>query len=41
MSETCEHWSGLENSCICYARQTREIVQAATALLSGFQSSKE
>ena len=27
MSETCDNWLDLENSCVYYARQTREIYQ--------------
>ena len=27
MSETCENWLGIVNSCIYYASQTREIYQ--------------
>ena len=27
MPETCENWLGLVNSCVYYARQTREICQ--------------
>ena len=40
MPETCENWLVLVNSCVYYARHTRETYQAL-AWFSGFQSSRD